>query len=84
MLNDKKNNPDRSVENNGQIESKEQMMDKSKKRLESERERYFDLYGIKNHIDKNNFDLIVDTNKNNLKQVVDIIVTEYKKWREKN
>jgi len=30
MLNDMKNNPDRSVENNGQIESKEQMMDKSR------------------------------------------------------
>lgn len=80
MLNDMKNNPARNFENQGKIESIEKMAEKSAKRLASERKRYFDLYGIKNHTDPNNFDLIIDTNKNNLEQVVDIIVREYKKW----
>jgi len=51
-------------------------------RLESEKKRFKELYGV-NHQDKNNFDLVIDTNKNNLKQVVDIIVLEYKKWIKK-
>ena len=83
MLNDMKNNPARKLENNGEIESVEKMVEKSAKRLASERKRYFDLYGIKNHIDHNNFDLIIDTEKNNLEQVVAIIEKEYKKWIEK-
>ncbi len=81
MLQDMKNNPARLSENSGQVESKEKMIEKSAKRLASERKRYFDLYGIKDHKDKNNFDLIVDTNKNNLEQVVGIVVSEYKKWQ---
>ena len=48
-------------------------------RLESEKKRYKELYNI-DHTDKNNYDLIIDTNKNNLNEVVDIIVSEYKKW----
>jgi|SRR6185369_15757574 len=80
MMNDMKNNPARKLENDGEIESAERMAEKSAKRLASERKRYFDLYGIADHKDKKNFDLIVDTNKNNLEQVVDIVEREYKKW----
>ena len=80
MLADMKNNPARHSENEGIIESVEKMAKKSAKRLASERKRYFDLYGIKDHTDHNDFNLIVDTQKNNLEQVVDIIVREYKKW----
>ena len=50
-------------------------------RLESEKKRYKELYNI-DYTDKSNFDLVVDTNKNNLEEVVKIILTEYKKWRE--
>ncbi len=50
-------------------------------RLESEKKRYKELYNI-DHTDKNNFDLVIDTDKNNLEQVVKIIIEEYKKWRE--
>lgn len=50
-------------------------------RLESEKKRYRELYNI-DHTDKSNFDLVVDTNKNNLSEVVEIILSEYKKWRE--
>jgi cytidylate kinase len=80
MLNDMKNNPARHIENEGKIESIEKMAEKSAKRLASERKRYFDLYGIEDHKDKKKFDLIVDTDKNNLEQVVGIVVSEYKKW----
>lgn len=53
-------------------------------RRESEIKRYKELYGIDNYTDKNNFDLVIDTNKNNLNQVVDIVISEYKKWRAEN
>lgn len=55
---------------------------KMKERFESEQKRYWDLYKVDN-TKKENFDLIIDTNKNNLKQVVSIILKEYKKWLKK-
>ena len=61
----------------------EEIQAKIDARLVSEKKRYKDLYGIENHTDKNNFDLVVDTNKNNLEQVVGLVVSEYKKWKEK-
>jgi len=61
----------------------EEIYEKIINRLESEKKRYQELYGI-DHTDKNNFDLVIDTNKNNLEQVVDIIVSEYKKWIGRN
>jgi len=48
-------------------------------RRESEKKRYKKLYDI-DHTKKDNFDLVIDTNKNNLEQVVANIVSEYKKW----
>jgi len=71
------------MKNKGEIKSIKEMAEKSAMRLASERKRYFDLYGIKDHKDKKNFDLIVDTEKNNLEQVVSIIKKEYKKWIDK-
>lgn len=49
-------------------------------RLESERKRYKELYGILNHTDPKNFDLVIDTNENNLEQVVEIVLKAYKEW----
>ncbi|MDE2400017.1 MAG: AAA family ATPase [Patescibacteria group bacterium] len=48
-------------------------------RRASEKQRYMELYKL-DHTDKNNFDLVIDTNKNNLEEVVDIIVASYKNW----
>jgi cytidylate kinase len=59
----------------------EEVYKKMQERFESEQKRYWDLYKI-NNTDRNNFDLMIDTNKNNLEQVVEIVVSEYKKWRE--
>ena len=61
----------------------EDIYKKMQERFESEQKRYWDLYKI-NNTEKSNFDLIIDTNKNNLEQVVEIIVLEYKKWIENN
>jgi cytidylate kinase len=66
-----------------QAKNSEEIFQKMHERFESEQKRYWDLYKINNK-DMNQFDLVIDTNKNNLEQVVDIIVEEYKKWREKN
>lgn len=70
----------RQSENSSSVE---EIYGKIVSRLESEKKRYKELYNV-DHTDKNNFDLIIDTNKNNLEQVVNIIVTEYKKWQAKN
>ncbi|MFH0890929.1 MAG: AAA family ATPase [Candidatus Liptonbacteria bacterium] len=48
-------------------------------RVESERKRYRDLYDI-DYMAKDQFDLVVDTKVNNLEQVIDIVVSEYKDW----
>ncbi len=61
--------------------SEEEIYKKIKNRFDSENKRYWDLYKVDN-TEKKNYDLIVDTDKNNLEQVVDIIVSEYKKWIE--
>ncbi len=61
--------------------SEEEIYEKIIHRLESEKKRYKELYNL-DHTDKNNFDLVIDTNKNNLEQVINTIVDEYKKWRE--
>ena len=66
-----------------QVSTKEEVVKKIQERFESEQKRYWNLYKI-NNSDKKQFDLIIDTNKNNLEQVVDIIVSEYKKWRWEN
>jgi cytidylate kinase len=57
----------------------EEVYSKMIERFESEQKRYWDLYKINNK-DMSQYDLIVDTNKNNLEQVVSIVVEEYKKW----
>lgn len=60
----------------------EEIYEKIISRRESEKKRYKEIYGIENHADPKNFDLIIDTNKNNLNQVVQIILENYKKWRD--
>lgn len=65
------------------MSSAEEVYKKITERFESEQKRYWDLYKI-NNTDKKNYDLVIDTNKNNLEQVVEIIVSEYKKWIAEN
>jgi len=60
-------------------ESPEEIYEKIMHRLESEKKRYLELYGV-DRTDLSKFDLIIDTNKNNLKQVVQQVISEYRKW----
>lgn len=50
-------------------------------RYHSENKRYKNLYDI-DPSDMSNYDLVLDTSKQNLSGVVDAIVSEYKKWLE--
>ncbi len=59
--------------------SAEEVYENTLKRLESERKRYQNLYNV-DIGDKSNFDLVVDTEKNNLEKVVNIVADAYKKW----
>ncbi len=78
ILNNLKENALRKQSESSQ--TPEEIEKKIDARLASEKKRYKDLYGIENHTDKSNFDLVIDTNKNNLARVVDIVILEYKKW----
>lgn len=62
-----------------QASSAEEVFNQISERFQSEQKRYWELYKI-NNADKSNFDLVIDTNKNNLQEVVDIIVSSYKNW----
>ena len=63
--------------------SPKEIFKKIVERLESEKKRYKELYNL-DHTDKKNYDLVIDTNKNNLAEVVEIIITEYQKWIKEN
>ena len=65
-------------ESEGKMDA-EEVSQKIIERFESEKKRKQNLYQV-DHTNKTNFDLVVDTNKNNLKQVITLIVSEYKKW----
>ncbi len=57
----------------------EEVYEKMQERFRSEQKRYWDLYQIDN-TDMSQYDLIIDTNENNLEQVVSKITEEYSKW----
>lgn len=64
------------------ISNVEEIYKKITHRMESEKKRYKELYNI-DHTDKNNFDLVIDTNENNLNKVVETILKEYENWQNK-
>ncbi|MFA5751384.1 MAG: AAA family ATPase [Candidatus Paceibacterota bacterium] len=64
-----------------QSENADEIYKRIIQRLESERKRYKEYYGVI-HTDTGNYDLIIDTNKNNLEEVVNIVIAKYKDWLE--
>ncbi len=76
-------NEDHLRKQSEEVSNGEEVLKKMKERFDMEQKRYWDLYKI-NNTDKSQYDLLVDTNKNNLEQVVSIVVSEYKKWIEIN
>ncbi len=77
ILNNLKENPLRRQSEESLTE--EEIYEKITHRLESEKKRFKEMYGVE-HTDKNNFDLVIDTDKNNLEEVAGKIVSEYKNW----
>lgn len=59
--------------------TEEEVYTKILERLKSENKRYMSLYNVDN-TKRENYNLVVNTNKNNLQEVVSMIVTEYKNW----
>jgi cytidylate kinase len=58
----------------------EEVYTKMLKRIESECKRYQEKYGI-DYREEKNYDLVVDTAKNSLPQVIEIITEAYKAWQ---
>lgn len=80
ILNSLKENPLRMQSE--KASTLEEVYEKMNERFESEQKRYWDLYKI-NNTDMSQFDLVIDTDKNNLGKVIELIVSEYKKWKRK-
>lgn len=78
----KEKNPARATEL--QAKSWEELVEDMRQRVESERKRYQELYGI-DHMKPDNFDLILDTGdeKNDIHAVVTQLVTAYESWLQK-
>lgn len=73
---------ERANEVKGEIQSVEDIKKKQAERFESERARYEEYYGIKNHFDPSHFDLIIDTEKVDIPGVEKLIIDGYKKWQQ--
>jgi len=82
ILEDKKNNPNRKTETSGSFDTEEAIIEKNQNRLSSEKKRYKELYNIKDHISHKNFDLVINTEKIPLEEVVKKVIEEYNKWIE--
>lgn len=52
-----------------------------RERFESETGRYREQYGIENYSDPNSFDLVIDTEKYGVEEVVNQILDGYKAWQ---
>jgi len=82
ILIDKKINPNRHTEANN-FDTEEEIKEKIILRLESERKRYKDLYGINNQTAHENFDLVIDTENISLEEVCKKVIEEYNNWLNK-
>lgn len=80
ILNDMKTNRNRRVE---EVKSVDEIVEDIKERADLERRKLENLYGVEDCFDKDHFDLIIDTKKNNLEEVADILIKEYRAWLSK-
>lgn len=71
---------DEEREKEGLTKNKEEIIKSLKRRRESEKKRYLELYNL-NYEDENNYDLIIDTTNINAEEVANKII---KKIEEKN
>lgn len=80
ILKDKENNPSRHNESSDAFETPEQIVKAITERLESERKRYKDIYGIEDQTDHANFDLVINTATIPLPEVASTIIEKYNEW----
>lgn len=70
------------IKNEGRVaqdaESVEHVYQESIERVASEKKRYASLYGL-DYTEESNFDLVVDTGEHSLSEVIELIVSEYKR-----
>lgn len=74
---------ERAEEVMGELPTIEALKEKQAARLESERQRYEDYYGIKDHFDPSHFDLVVDTALHDIPTVERLILESYDQWKQK-
>ena len=80
ILKDSKTNPNRQRETAGGITNAATIAAGIRERFAIERERYQIHYGITDYYDPKYFNIIIDTAKFPLDEVIQKVVTEYKKW----
>ncbi len=83
MLNDATVNPMRNKELVGGMQNAEQVALSIHARVASEAARYEKYYGVTNHMDPTHFDVIINTEKNNLETVTAIAAAAYSAWLSK-
>lgn len=77
MFEDQKSNPDRATEDYGSVEAQ---LEKNKARRASNVKRYKDLYGVENYLDKDYFDIVVNTTNTPPEEILATILEAYQVW----
>jgi len=83
ILEDKKNNLNRSKESTGAFDTEENILNSISERLTLEKNRYKELYGIEDNTSPLHFNLVINTEENPLEEVSKKIVEEYNNWLNK-
>jgi cytidylate kinase len=83
ILEDKKNNLNRSKESTDAFDTEENILKSISERLILEKNRYKELYGIDDNTAPEHFDLIINTDKTPLEEVSKKIIEEYNNWLNK-
>ena len=82
ILEDKKHNLNRHTESNEEFDTVESITKQLRRRLESEKKRYKDLYNIEDQTAHGNFDLVINTAEKSVEEVGNLIINQYNKWLE--
>lgn len=80
ILEDKKNNLNRSKESQNAFDTVENILDSISERLVLEKNRYKELYNIDDTTSHEHFDIIINTEKMPLEEVSKKVVEEYNNW----
>lgn len=80
ILEDKKNNLNRSKESQNAFDTAESILDSISERLILEKNRYKELYNIDDTTSHEHFDIIINTEKMPLEEVSKKVVEEYNNW----